>query len=485
MNSPMMRIFVGLLVSWTILTDQVLANLIQNRQEFANASLSIPAPSQDPWFKPPSNWTLTSPGTVLKVRASPYKEINIGHCIDTFQVLFRTTDTHQNASWAVTTVFIPSSQAACNLTSNPDACAHGIVSYQIPYDTADPDASPSYLLQYGEPYGEMNDLLNRGWFVSVPDYEGPLASYCEGIQSGHATLDSLQAVLQVAGDFGLRSSLARVALWGYSGGALATEFAAELAGQYAPNLKIAGAVFGGTAPNLTTVGQRMNGQDTAGLLVAGIVGLTTQYPDARDFLVSRMYTNGTYNASTFLSAENMTAVQALDYFMYQDAYNYFLNGEADLYGPIMLEVSNRDGVMGYHGTPNMPVFVYKAIDDEMSPANETDALVDQYCRQGANILYHRNVLGGHNQELWSGRGRAMDYLSAVLDGTNAINYPKTGCEVVNVTVAVNVTTAANGTILVLPLNVTLESNGTYVFSPEPLTPANARRRMDVLNLAGR
>ncbi|KAN0110693.1 LIP domain containing protein [Hyaloscypha variabilis] len=479
MAFSMMRLLSGLLLLWSIFTDRALG------QENSNATLSIPPPSQDPWFKPPANWTLAPLGTALKVRASPYKQINIGHCIDTFQILYRTTDTHNNASWAVTTVFIPESNTNCNLTTNPEACAHGIVSYQVPYDTADPDASPSYLLQYGEPYGEINDLLVRGWFVSVPDYEGTLASYCEGVQSGAATLDSLIAVLQVAGDFGLRRSLAKVALWGYSGGALATAFAAEMAAEHSPGLEIAGAVFGGTSPNLTTVGQRMNGKDTAGLLIAGTVGLTSQYPRARDDLVSRMYTNGTYNATRFLAAEHMSAWEALNYFMYDDAYKYFINGESDLYSPIMQNVTNLDGIMGEHGTPNMPIFLYKAIDDEMSPAWETDELVDSYCSHGANILYHRNVLGGHNQELWAGRGRTMDFLSAVLDGTNAIEYPKTGCEIKNVTVAVNLTIAANGTYLVLPLNVTEEANGTYVFSPLPQKAVNARHRMDILNFLGR
>lgn len=478
MAFPIMRVLSSVLLLWSMLTDQTLG------QENTDAILSTLPPSKDPWFTPPANWTLAPLGTALRVRASPYKQINIGHCIDTFQILYRTTDTHKNASWAVTTVFIPESHAKCNLTTNPEACAHGIVSYQVPYDSADFDASPSYLLQYGEPYGEINDLLVRGWFVSVPDYEGPLASYCEGVQSGAATLDSLTAVLQVAGDFGLRRSLAKVALWGYSGGALATAFAVEMAAEHAPGLQIAGAVFGGTSPNLTTVGQRMNGKDTAGLLIAGIVGLTSQYPAARDYLVSKMYTNGTYNATRFLLAEHMSAWQALNYFMYDDAYKYFPNGEADLYGPIMQEVSDLDGVMGYHGVPNMPIFLYKAIDDEMSPAWETDDLVASYCKQGANILYHRNILGGHNQELWGGRARAMDYLSAVIDGTNAIEYPKTGCEVKNVTVAVNLTVAPNGTYVVLPLNVTQDANGTYIFSPVAKKAVNARHRMDVLNFVG-
>jgi hypothetical protein len=41
--------------------------------------------------------------------------------------------------------------------------------------------------------------------------------------------------------------------------------------------------------------------------------------------------------------------------------------------------------MGYHGVPSMPVFVYKAIQDEFSPVADTDTLVERYCGVGANI----------------------------------------------------------------------------------------------------
>jgi hypothetical protein len=441
-----MRALVCLLLAWSMIpaqtsaapVDQPLGSPLRDRDAAADTASFLPPPSQDPWWQPPAGWELTSPGSALKLRPSAYPSIYIANCIGTFQVLYRTSDSHRNATWAVATVFIPASHAGCKAT-NPEACAHGIVSYQVPYDSADPDAGPSYLLQFGEPYGEMRDLLARGWFVLVPDYEGPLASYCAGVQAGHATLDAVRAVLQVAGLFGLQTSRARAAIWGYSGGALAAGFAAELAATYAPDLELAGIVFGGTAPNLTTVNQRMNGKDTAGLFVASLLGITTQHPEARKFMISRLKASGPYNATYFLSGYNMSGVEALRGFAYHDVYEYFEGGSADVFSPVMNAVYEKDGNLGFHGVPNMPVFLYKAISDEMSPVKETDDLVEQYCAQGANILYHRNTVGGHNQELWTGRQRTMDYLAAVLDGKKGIWYPATGCAVLNVTIPVNVT----------------------------------------------
>ena len=57
------------------------------------------------------------------------------------------------------------------------------------------------------------------------DYEGPLASLDASVQTGHATIDSVRAVLNSG--FGPDSDV-KNALSGYSGGALAGGWAPEL-----------------------------------------------------------------------------------------------------------------------------------------------------------------------------------------------------------------------------------------------------------------
>lgn len=404
----------------------------------------LPPPSKDAWYAPPSGWETAKPGAVLRTRAHAYPTLNIRNAIDTFQVLYRTTDSRNNASWSVGTVFIPKSHANCvlNTTSpayNASACAHGLVTYEVPSDSADPDAAPSYLLQMREPYGEMRDMLARGWFVLVPDYEGPGASFCAGVQAGHATLDATRAVLSLAGpQLGLRMDRVKVGLWGYSGGAFAAEFAAELAESYAPELKIDASVIGGSSPNLTTVDERMNAKDTAGLVVTSILGITVQQPAAREFLLNQLHPTGPYNKTAFMNATTMTGADALDAYSGQNVFDYFVHGRDDWANATMQDVINADAVMGLHGVPRMPSFYYKAANDEMSPVNETAEIVDKFCKQGANILFHRNTVGGHNDELWSGRLRALDYLSVKLDGAEVtgsnLTIPASGCATVDVTI---------------------------------------------------
>ena len=279
----------------------------------------------------------------------------------------------------------------------------------------------------------VGDDANQGaGFVSVPDYEGPLASYAAGLQAGHATLDSVRAVLQVAGHFGLRMDVAKVALWGYSGGALASEWAAELAGQYAPKLQIAGVALGGLTPNITSVTDYINHSQSAGLIPAGLLGIATQHPEAHSWITSRLRPA---TAARFLSVRYLTAAQAIATYRGEDIYDYFGGGYHDVRSVrVMKMMYNTDGFMGYHGVPRMPVFVYKAVRDELSSVDDTDALVARFCGVGANILYHRNTAGGHSEELVNGRQRAFSWLISVLDGSYDAVYSTMGCTIVNVTI---------------------------------------------------
>lgn len=80
----------------------------------------------------------------------------------------------------------------------------------------------------------------------------------------------------------------------------------------------------------------------------------------------------------------VTLNQAAMTYAYQDMGEYFIGGIADITNPIVLKIINRDGIMGYHGVPQMPIFAYKAIGDEISVIEDTDALVDKYCNSKAN-----------------------------------------------------------------------------------------------------
>jgi hypothetical protein len=154
-----------------------------------------------------------------------------------------------------------------------------------------------------------------------------------------------------------------------------------------------------------------------------------EYPQLFKFLLKKLKSTGPYNRTTFLSAKHMTPISTLRRFALQDIYEYFIDGSADLQSSVLQQVINRNGLMGYHGVPQMPLFVYQAIADEIGKIEETDALVSKYCAAGADILYQRNTVGRHSEEAVDGDARAFEWLSRVLDGI----YSSRGCTIQNVT----------------------------------------------------
>lgn len=386
-------------------------------------STPIP-PSQDPWYSAPEGFKEADPGAILRVRPAPGNlTVVVGNASAAYNILYRTTDSQYKPSWAVTTLLVPPVAASAAINQSV------LLSYQIAYDSFDVNASPSYAL-YSSPPSDIILALQRGWFVNVPDYEGPNASFTAGVQSGHATLDSVRSVL--ASGFGLNED-AQYALWGYSGGALASEWAAELQMQYAPELNIAGLAVGGLTPNVTSVMDTVTSTISAGLIPAAALGLSSQHPETYEFILSQLKTTGPYNRTGFLAAKDLTLSEAEVFYAFQNIFDYFVNGSATFQAEVVQKALNQDGYMGYHGFPQMPVLAYKAIHDEISPIQDTDRVIKRYCGLGLNILYERNTIGGHSAEQVNGNARAWNWLTSIFDGTYAQQYKTEGCTIRNVT----------------------------------------------------
>ena len=227
---------------------------------------------------------------------------------------------------------------------------------------------------------------------------------------------------------------ARVALWGYSGGSIASEWALEFQEQYAPEIAISGAALGGLVPNTTHCIETVDGTAFAYIAVGAILGPTTQYPEAYKFLLGQLKTSGPNNKTGFLAAKKMTYAQGFAAFANQSIFDYFINGSAVLYAPVIKRVLEENEFMTYHGVPRVPLFIYKAIHDEATLVGGSDAYVERNCLLGANILYQRNTVGGHVDEETNGLPRALAWLEIVLDGSYASKYQPSGCTIQNVTV---------------------------------------------------
>jgi hypothetical protein len=393
-------------------------------------------PTKDPFYTAPPLFELKRPGEILRIRSAPGNLTSIvSNTSAIYNILYRTTDSHNEPSFAVTTLFIPmlSTNGHCDILNE----GASLLSYQVEYDTPDLNDSPSFALStlYTTNIPDFEAALGRCWYVNMPDYEGPKASFTAGVQSGYATIDSVRAVLGAG--LGLHSHT-RSALWGYSGGSIATEYAAELQQKYAPDLTLNGVAVGGLIPNIETTVRTVTGTTTAGLIPLGTIGLSRQYPGLLDYFKRNLKSTGQFNATTYLAAANMSVGEAFEIFAGQNIFSYFSDGIDVLQGELLQEAFQRDGIMGVHGVPRMALFAYQAISDEVSPIQETDALVKRYCDLGANILYQRNTVGDHFSEQTNGDARAVEFLISVLEGprddTSSAPKLSRGCTIQNVTI---------------------------------------------------
>lgn len=75
-------------------------------------------------------------------------------------------------------------------------------------------------------------------------------------------------------------------------------------------------------------------------------------------------------------------------------YNCFTKGSGILTPEAQYHV-NYGANAGGHGTPSIPLLVYKAVDKETWPIAETDALVNKLCNHVIKIMYVRNTFGEH------------------------------------------------------------------------------------------
>ncbi|QSS58979.1 hypothetical protein I7I51_08410, partial [Histoplasma capsulatum] len=331
--------------------------------------------------------------------------------------LFRTTDSLGNAVAAVTTLIVPHNSDSSKL-----------LVYQAAYDAANGDCSPSYTLRPGSSSAGLLGLLmpnsttftegiflaaalNRGWWVMVTDYEGLEAQFIAGLQSAYATLDSVRVVINEGHKIGLAPD-ARYVMWGYSGGAFAGGWAAELQPSYAPELHFSGAALGGIIVNTTSVVESINRGTFSGLIFRGFYGAAKAYPNLTDWMDGNMLPD---KRDDFFKHATNCQIQGIDG-RFHDVFSYFVDGDRSIYGPVPATVLDWSGQMGRRGSPTMPLFIYKAVGDEISPIEDTDKLVHQYCSNGATIEYHRNVIGEHVTEALIGSVNALEWVSDRLAG---------------------------------------------------------------------
>jgi hypothetical protein len=364
-------------------------------------------PKDDPFYSYAGSTPLASiaPGTVLATRSILYHILGVPTSLRTTQLLYRSTSQTGNPTVNVTSIIQPPIQL--NMKK--------VISYQSAYDSLNRNDEPSYAISGGLTLGGVvpnvelavfGPFIADGYTVIVPDTEGQRADFAAGPEYGMNTLDSIRAAFN-SSTVGLPDD-AKVAMLGYSGGAIATEWAAELAPTYAPdiNARMVGAAMGGVlvdpAHNLHYV------EGTffwSGVMPMALVGI------ARAFEIDFTPYLSAYGVKVYHDMQTASIVNVLG--------RYWGLTWADLVSPayptpesLPLYVTQANKlIMGTGGTPTIPLFIGQGAngDLEWTPgdkagigagdgvmiAGDVRTLARGYCAKGTPVHYEQYDALGH------------------------------------------------------------------------------------------
>ncbi|MTE17014.1 lipase family protein [Nocardia aurantiaca] len=373
----------------------------------AQADPIYPVPDPDPFYAQPADIADHNPGDVLAVRPMPPLATFPGATVTL--VKFRSTNSEGGPIAAVTTVLTP-------LEHQPDG---PLLSYQHIINGLGAECAVSRVLYTNDPNLQvreavaLNAALRRGWSVALPDHLGPNSAYGAARLGGQITLDGIRAVKRMPE---LALSHSRVAMVGYSGGGMATAWAAALAPRYAPELDIAGAAMGGVPMNLVKMVNALGLQPhpAFGLAMAAAIGLEREYPDrlpvstqmnGAGLAMRNAMANGCTNEIMAIGAGHSVREFAASTSMIDD--------------PTVMSVLRENSLELYDGVPNMPVFEWHSPNDPLVPV---DAIVNtdrRYCAAGVRLDMDINPAPEHLSAAVLGMPDALAWIDARLDGEPA------------------------------------------------------------------
>jgi Secretory lipase len=341
----------------------------------------LPGPGDLSFYSPPTPLPAGPHGELIRYRDAAVKLGDATLAIKAWTVLYSSVDSLGAPNVVTGTVLVP--QAAWTGPGPRPVIALAMGTQGLAQACA-----PSLQFVAGTEYESPNVVaaLKAGYAVAVSDYagytHGSTPTYLAGASAGHAVLDSVQAAMQIPGA-GI-SADSPVAIWGYSQGGQAAAWAGELMDSYAPSLKVKAVAAGGIPADFKASAGNLDGNVGAGFLVAGLVGLATQYPEQIPL-------------GPLLNAEGQaTVAQARAQCIFQDLFG-FMNKrlsqltvgnqswaqlQADPGISQVLEAQN----VGRRRIP-VPLYQYHGQADQILPLDQALALKKRYCSLSGDVSF--------------------------------------------------------------------------------------------------
>ncbi|MGH3561155.1 MAG: lipase family protein, partial [Mycobacterium sp.] len=250
-------------------------------------------------------------------------------------------------------------------------------------------------------------FIAEGFTVIVPDTEGQRADFATGPEYGMKTLDSIRAAFNSS----TVPSDAKIAMIGYSGGGLATEWAAELGPTYAPDIneRMIGAAMGGLLVDPAHNLHYIEGTGFwAGVMPMALIGI------ARAFEIDLTPYLNPYGIRVFHELQAASIINVLGQYpglKWTDLVSPEYPTPESL--PVYVRCANQL-IMGTGGTPAIPLFIGQGAngDLELTPgdkkgigpgdgvmiAGDVRTLARGYCANGTKVHYEQYDALSH---IWS------------------------------------------------------------------------------------
>ncbi|HET9072979.1 MAG TPA: lipase family protein [Solirubrobacteraceae bacterium] len=379
----------------------------------AHALAAPLTPAQDPFYAWAPSLQGVAPGTVLRVRQITFNASGLTVPVQADQLLFASRDELGHPAVGVTTVVQPTIGATGK-----------VISYQWAYDGLAGNCDPSYAIQGGTPTEGTNSaeqslevpMLSAGDTVVTTDYEGENNQFVAGREEGRITLDGIRAAESFLG----LPARTQVAMMGYSGGAIATDWAAELAPTYAPTLDFVGAAYGGIAVDLAHNLTYVNGsQEWSGSVPAALLGI------ARSLHIDLARYLNAYGRKIMREVGTSCLESDLGHFPGL-TYQQLLKRRYTNIDQIPVFVHAIDSlIMGTAGTPEEPLYMgvgnADGTGDDVMIAADDYALAHTYCNRGVPVQFTTYKGQNHGNAGIAFLPSAEQWVIGRLNGNPAVN----------------------------------------------------------------
>lgn len=374
----------------------------------------LPEPSGDPFFDDvPEGMEQAAPGDVLVTRdisgmASSRTPVPLARAD---QYVVRSTEPDGTPTRATATLLTPAEQwhgegdrpvlvNAIAIDALGTKCTPG-------YTWANGDGEHSSPVNLGPPV--TDDALASGYAVLIPDHEGPEMAYADPYVAGYSILDTIRG----AGDVVPELADSRVAMQGYSGGAIALGGAVKLLDDYAPELgdRITGAALGGTPADFELLLESMSGNLAIGLLSAAVLGLLRHNPE----LLPLLNDTGVRLATSPIK-DGCIAPLAAAGIVQAPIDALVVDGARD-----SRELRDFVEYTRMRDVPSaVPLYIYHGEQEFWVPAEGARTLAREQCAMGVPVEYVE-VFGEHVMANYTGYDDAAAWLDDRLRGDEAVS----------------------------------------------------------------